>query len=174
MSPSSILCKCTLKTSFTAVISSGPTPSPGTIVTLKVASARAGGVSGLQRPADTLSGREANCGHLEPTRPWRRETKVHLQYSITKNTAVYYKPIYLLSNSITYQHIENPNIESSTAEFFSLSDTYNRFMLIKSIYVCLYTHLSSTLPKLVWINGLFQLGSCRVSSCGQHIQCQQL
>lgn len=69
MSASSILCKCTLKTSFTAVISSGPTPSPGTIVTLKVASARAGGVSGLQRPADTLSGREANCGHLEPTRP---------------------------------------------------------------------------------------------------------
>lgn len=35
----------TLNTSLTAIMSSGPTPSPGTIVTLKVLSARAGGVS---------------------------------------------------------------------------------------------------------------------------------
>lgn len=106
MSPSSILCKCTLKTSFTAVISSGPTPSPGTIVTLKVASARAGGVSGLQRPADTLSGREANCGHLEPTRPWRRETKVHLLGKVLQRTLQYtinpyiYSLIVLLINTL--------------------------------------------------------------------------
>lgn len=104
MSPSSIL--CTLKTSFTAVISSGPTPSPGTIVTLKVASARAGGVSGLQRPADTLSGREANCGHLEPTRLWRRETKVHLLGTVLQRTLQYtinpyiYSLILLLINTL--------------------------------------------------------------------------
>lgn len=61
--------KNTLNTSFTAVISSGPTPSPGIIVTLKVASARVGGPSGPQRPADTLNCREASCCHRGPPNP---------------------------------------------------------------------------------------------------------
>ncbi len=67
--------KCTLKTSLTAVISSGPTPSPGTMVTLKVASARAGGASGAHRLADTLSGREASCCHRGLLRPWGKKTR---------------------------------------------------------------------------------------------------
>lgn len=67
---------CTLNTSLTAVINSGPTPSPGNMVTLKVASARAGGASGPQSAAETLSGREA-CGHRGLFRPWRRGEKRH-------------------------------------------------------------------------------------------------
>lgn len=70
-----VIVKCTLNTSLTAVISSGPTPSPGTIVTLKVASARAGGASGPQRPADTLNGRVASCCHRGPLRPWGQERR---------------------------------------------------------------------------------------------------
>ncbi|KAF3856032.1 hypothetical protein F7725_016755 [Dissostichus mawsoni] len=54
---------------FCTSLSSGPTPSPGTMVTLKVASARAGGASGPQRAADTLSGREASSCHWGPLRP---------------------------------------------------------------------------------------------------------
>lgn len=64
----------TLNTSLTAVISSGPTPSPGTIVTLKVESARGGGDC-AQRPLDKLSGREASCCHWGPRRPWGWERK---------------------------------------------------------------------------------------------------
>lgn len=59
----------TLKTSLTAVISSGPTPSPGIMVTLKMASARASGDSEPQRPWDKLSCRDANCCHREGPRP---------------------------------------------------------------------------------------------------------
>lgn len=71
---------CTLNTSLTAVINSGPTPSPGNMVTLKVASARAGGASGPQSAAETLSGREA-CGHRGLFRPWRRGGKTSQNYN---------------------------------------------------------------------------------------------
>ena len=64
----------TLNTSLTAVISSGPTPSPGTMVTLNVASARAGGASGPPRLAVILRDRAASCCHRGPM-PVRPQTR---------------------------------------------------------------------------------------------------
>ena len=69
MTHSSITLRNTLNTSLTAVISSGPTPSPGTMVTLKVVSARAGGASGDHMAAETLSGLKASCCLAGPLRP---------------------------------------------------------------------------------------------------------
>lgn len=73
------LAKSTLKTSLTEVISSGPTPSPGTMVTLKVPSARASGVSAPQRLAETLSGRVASWCRRTPPKPWEMSTSSKLK-----------------------------------------------------------------------------------------------
>lgn len=70
------ICLYTLNTSLTAIMSSGPTPSPGNNVTLKVLSARAGGVSEAFGLAERLSERTHTGLMAAPLRPWVKQKTI--------------------------------------------------------------------------------------------------